>query len=118
MHVQWQTHKSYEASFVNFKDNSFEMNQSSTAYVGFSAGQKLDRAYSATVVGKQTRKQTYVFYPDGTYQFSDKPVTGSDGAPATATGKYRVSSEALEWTASSGLTRLSAYPFPDGASGI
>lgn len=83
MHVQRQTRKSYDASFVNFKDNSFEMYPYTTAYVGFSAGQKLDGAYSATVVGKQTRKQTDIFYPDGTYQFSDKPVTGSDGTPAT-----------------------------------
>ena len=118
MHVQWQTGKSYDASFVNFKDNSFEMNQYTTAHVGFSEGQKLDGAYSATVVGKKMRKQTYVFHSDGTYQFSDKPVTSLDGAPATATGKYRVSGEALELTATSGLTRLTAYPFPDGGINI
>lgn len=118
MKLRWQTNPSYEASFVNFKNDSFEMNQYSTAKVGFTADQKLDGTYSATVVGDQMRSQVYVFHPDGTYQFSDKPVTSRDGAPGTGAGRYRVFGGTLELNGASGVVRKTAYPFPGGGINI
>lgn len=118
MHLKWQTSPSYDASFVNFKTNSFEMNQYTTAKVAFGSGQKFDGTYSATVVGKQMRSQTYAFHPDGNYQFSDKPVTSRDGAPASSSGRYRIFGSTLELSGSSGTTRVTAYPFPDGGISI
>ena len=118
MHLQWQTSPTYDASFVHFKNDSFEMNQYSTSKVGFITGQKLDGTYSATVVGDQMRAQVYVFHPDGSYQFTDKPVTSRDGAPAGAAGRYRVYGGTLELSGSSGSIRKTAYPFPDGGISI
>jgi hypothetical protein len=117
MHLQLPS-LSYDASFVNFKDNSFEMNQYATAHVGFVASQKFDGTYSATVVGEQMRSQTYAFHPDGTYQLSDKPVTSRDGAPVSSSGRYRVFGSTLELNGSSGAARMTAYPFPDGGLSI
>lgn len=117
MHLQFPS-LSYDASFVNFKDNSFEMNQFATAHVGFGAGEKLDGTYSATVVGDRMRSQTYAFHPDGTYQWTDKPVTSRDGAPARSSGRYRVFGSTLELSGASGDTRFTAYPFPNGGINI
>jgi len=118
MHLHWPAGRSYDASFVNFKDGSFEMNQYTTAHVAFNPGQKIDGTYSATVVGKQMRIQRYVFHTDRTYELSDKPVTSMDGQPKSAVGTYRVYGSTLELTGSSGVTRLTAYPFPDGGIDI
>jgi hypothetical protein len=117
MHLKWQTSPSYDASFVNFRNNSFEMNQYATAKIQtFGNGQKLDGKYSATVVGNQMRSQVYTFHPDGSYEMSDKPVTSRDGVPASSTGKYRVYGSTLEL--SGGAGKLTAYPFPDGGISI
>jgi hypothetical protein len=118
MSLKWQTSPGYTASFVNFKNNSFEMNQFTTAKVGFGSGQKLDGIYSATVVGNQMRSQKYAFHADGNYEFSDKPVTSRDGAAASSTGRYRIFGSTLELSGASGTTRLTAYPFPDGGISI
>ena len=117
MHLQFQS-LSYDASFINFKNNSFEMNQYATSHVGFGASQKLDGTYAATVVGDKMRSQTYAFHPDGTFQLTDKPVTSRDGAPVSSSGRYRVFGSTLELTGSFGTTRLTAYPFPDGGLSI
>ena len=117
MHLQLPS-ESYDASFVNFKDNSFEMNQYATAHVGFGVNMKLDGRYSATVVGDRMRSQTYTFHSDGSYQLSDKPVTSRDGAAASSAGTYRVFGSTLELTGASGTARLTAYPFPDGGLNI
>lgn len=109
---------SYEASFVNFKNNSFEMNQYATAHVGFDSGAKLEGTYSATVVGAQMRKQTYSFNPDGSFQWSDKPITSRDGAPATSSGRYRVFGSTIELVSGSGTIKVTAYPLPEGGLSI
>lgn len=118
MHLQWQTSPSYDASLVHFKNDSFEMNQYTTSKVGFVAGQRLEGTYSATVVGDQMRSQVYVFHSDGSYQFSDKPITSRDGAPASRAGQYRIFGGTLELSGSSGTVLKTAYPFPDGGISI
>ncbi len=94
------------------------MNQYSAAKVGFWASQTLSGTYSATVVGDRRRSQVYVFHSDGTYQFSDKPVTSRNGAPANAAGRYRLYGGTLELSGTSGESRKTAYPFPNGGISI
>lgn len=107
--------KPQEVSLRNVRADSFEMNGYSTARVApFPAGQPVDGTYSATVVGNQMTKQAYVFHPDGSYQFSSKPVTSRDGAPRNYAGTYRFSGNTLHLTGAQGPDRLTAYPFPNG----
>ena len=112
MHLQFQSSPGYDASFVNFKGNSFEMNQFTTAHVGFPDSQKLDGTYSATVVGDRMRSQRFAFHPDGTYQFSDKPVTSRDGPPSSSAGNYRIFGGTLELTGSSRHYSSDRLPVP------
>jgi hypothetical protein len=116
MSIQFQGDaKPHDVSLRNFRPDSFEMNGYTTAKVApFPFGQRVEGTYSATVVGNQMTKQAYVFHPDGSYQFSSKPVTSRDGAPRNYAGTYRFSGNTLQLTGSQGPARLTAYPFPNG----
>jgi hypothetical protein len=105
----------HNVSLANVRVDSFEMNGYATAKMAsFGAGQRLNAAYSGTVLGKQTRKQTYTFRSDGTFQFNDQPVTSLDGAAKSDRGTYLLSNNTLELTGASGTLRLTVYPFPSG----
>ena len=91
------------------------MNGYTTAKVAaFTPGHPVVGTYSATVIGNQMAKQTYVFHPDGSYQFSSRPVTSLDGAPRDYAGTYRFFGNTLQLTGAQGPDRLTAYPFPNG----
>jgi hypothetical protein len=105
----------HDVSLANVHGDSFEMNGYATAKMAsFGAGQRLNAAYSGTLLGKQTRKQTYTFRNDGTFQLNDQPVTSLDGAPKSDRGTYRLSNNTLELTGTSGTLRLTVYPFQPG----
>jgi len=116
MSVQTQSDaKPHDVTLRNFRSGGFEMNGYATAKVAsFQPNQHLAGTYSATVIGNLMTKQTYVFRPDGSYQFSSLPVTSRDGAPRNYAGTYRVVGNTLQLTGAQGPDRITAYPFPDG----
>jgi hypothetical protein len=115
MSLLWQgDSKPYSVTLRNVRAESFEMNGYATVKMAaFAPGQRLNAAYTATVVGTHTRKQTYSFHQDGTYLLNDEPVTSSDGPPRSQAGSYRLIMNTLELTGT-GAERLTAYPFPGG----
>ena len=107
--------KPHDVSLLHFRIDSFEMNGYTTTKVAsFPASQRMAGTYSATVVGTQMMRQTYVFHTDGSYQFSSKPITSRDGSPRNHAGTYRFFGNTLQLTGVPGPDRMTAYPFPNG----
>lgn len=90
MTVQLGNDAPYEASLVNRRGDSFEMNQHTTAKVGdYTSGKTLNGIYTAsTYVGNVLYKFTYVFQPNGSYTFTRQPFIR--GTPQHFTGTYRL----------------------------
>ena len=108
MTVQWEGEAAHDERMVNVHGDSFELNQFATSKVGsYGSGKLLDGIYSATAVGDGMSTQTYTFHPDGTFQFTDKPIVGKS-APRAETGNYKLAANTLQV----GARRLTALPFP------
>lgn len=122
MSIKWQGDPAtHELRFANFQTDkvhgdSFEMNGYATAKVPtFAVNQRLNEPWYGFVdVGKQSRKQVYTFHADGTYQLDDQPVTSRDGAAKSESGTYRFIGNTLELARAAGISRITAYPFPNG----